>query len=269
MSADAQLPGIRTDLHVACQADGTIREGKAGGDGCAERAIRINKGAGGTRRLLLLGELNIGLGLMEPFLSADPLGSSVLVVVAIARQAIANRTERSAILVVTTPQAGQGQIVPIGMAETDGAQGMQGGVDIGEDALMPFPGVAENFTDGEVGEAAAQVFKTWDGEKVVILVGWGERAGDRPVGKETIIHDVESFGLIAEVVLAVRSGSLFWVFRCIGVGTGLVRAGVVNVGGIGIAKSGETAVLKAVGSITGAAFLARLPRWAGTGSGWF
>jgi len=215
--------------------------------------------------LLRLGDLNIGLGLMDTFLSADPFGGSVLVVVAIARQAIANRTERSAILVVTTPQAGQGQIVAIGMAETDGAQGMQGGVDIGEDALMPFPGVAENFTDGEVGEAAAQVFKTWDGEKVVILVGWGERAGDRPVGKETIIHDVESFGLIAEVVLAVRSGSLFWVFRCIGVactwnvcgtgGTGLVRAGVVNVGGIGIAKSSEPAVLKAGRGVTLAAFL--------------
>jgi hypothetical protein len=32
LSADAQLPGVRADLHIPRQADGAIREGQAGSE---------------------------------------------------------------------------------------------------------------------------------------------------------------------------------------------------------------------------------------------
>ena len=92
---------------------------------------------------------------------------------------------------------------------------MQVRVDVGEDALMPFPGVAEHFADGEIGEAQVQVLEAWDGQQVVVAVGGGERAGDRPEGEETVIHDVEGFGFVAEVMLAVWSRALFWILGSI------------------------------------------------------
>ena len=146
---------------------------------------------------------------------------------------------------------------------------MQVGVDIAQDVLMAFPGIAEDFADGEVGEAAAQVLEARDGEQVIVAVGRGEGAGDRPEGEEAVIHDVEGFGLVAEVVLAVgeRSaglGSLDW---SIGVVAGLVGAGVVDVGGLGIAEGGETAVLAAGRRVTGAAFLAGFACRAGARGG--
>ena len=79
--------------------------------------------------------------MVETFLSADPFGSSMLVVMAVAGEAVAEWAEGDAVLVVAALQAGGGQVVAVGMAEADGAQGMQVGVDVGEDELMAFPGV--------------------------------------------------------------------------------------------------------------------------------
>ena len=65
---------------------------------------------------------------------------------------------------------------------------------------------------------------------MVVAIGEGEGAGDRPVGKETIVDDIEGFGFVAEVVLAMRRRELFWVSGCIWVactwdvcGTGVAR----------------------------------------------
>jgi hypothetical protein len=71
-----------------------------------------------------------------------------LVVVAVAGHAIAKRTERDAVLIVATLQADQGLVVPLGMHEPDGAQGMQILVNISEHALMAFPGIAEHLANG-------------------------------------------------------------------------------------------------------------------------
>ena len=159
------------------------------------------------------GKLHIRLRLVQTLLTAGPLCSLALVVVTIAGHAVAQRAERDAVLVVAALQAGQGLVVALGMHEPDGAQSMQILVNISEHALMPFPGVAEHFTDGEFGEAQAQVLEARDGQQVIIAVGGGERAADRPEGEETIIHDVEGLGFVAEVMLAVRSRSLFWILE--------------------------------------------------------
>ena len=116
LSADAQLPGVGTDLHVTRQADGAIREGQAGGDGSAERVGGIGERTGGARGLGLGGKLDIRLGLVEALLAADPFGGLVLVVVAVAGQAVAEGAEGDAVLVVAALQAGQGLVVALGMA---------------------------------------------------------------------------------------------------------------------------------------------------------
>ena len=73
-------------------------------------------------------------------------------------------------------------------------------------------GISGDFADSQVGKAAAQVIKAWDGLQVVVAVGSDEGAGDGPVGKETVIKDIEGFGLVAEVVLTLgRSGFLFFL----------------------------------------------------------
>ena len=95
-------------------------------------------------------------------------------------------------------------------------------VNISEHALMPFPGVAEHFTDGEVGETQPQVLEVRNRQQVIIAVGSGERTADRPESKEAVIHDVEGFGFVAEVMLAVWSRSLFWILEYIGIMAGLV-----------------------------------------------
>ena len=163
-------------------------------------------------------------------MSADPLGSMVLVVVAVAGQAVTDGTQGNAVLVVATLQASHGQIIPFGMAEADGAQGMQIRVNISEDNLMPFPGVAQDLADGELGETTAQVLEARDGQQMVVAVGRGKGSGDRPIGEETIVNDVEGFGLVTEVVLAMRSGALFGILVGIGIactwdvcGTGVAR----------------------------------------------
>ena len=140
LSADAQFPGVGANLHVAGQADRAIREGQTGGDGSAERMSRIGEGAGSVRGLCCGGNLDIRFRLVNTLLSADPFGGSVLVVVAVAREAVADRAEGDAVLVVATLQTGQGLIVTFGMPEADGAQSMQVGIDVGEDDIIAFPG---------------------------------------------------------------------------------------------------------------------------------
>ncbi len=214
-------------MHVAGQADGAVREGQAKSDGHAEWMSRIGEGAGAAWGLRIGGKLNIGLGLVDAFPAADPFCGSVLVVMPVAGQTVAMRTQGGAILVVGTLQARQGLIIALGVAEADGAQSMQVRVDVGQDNLMSFPGIAEHFTNGEGWEAAAQVFKAGDSEQMIVAVGGGERSGDRPKGEEAVVDDIEGFGLVSKVVLAMGSGSVFEVSGGIGVGSGLVGAGIV------------------------------------------
>jgi hypothetical protein len=113
------------------------------------------------------------------------------------------------------------------MADANGAQSLEFRVHITQDGFEPFPGIAENFANGEGGEAVAQVCETGQSEQVVIAVCGHQGSGDGPEGEETVVEDVEGFGLVAEVVLAVGSRALFGVLVRIGVRAGLVGAGVI------------------------------------------
>jgi hypothetical protein len=68
--------------------------------------------------------------------------------VAIGREAIAERAEGIAVFVITALEAGEGQIVAIGVAEADGTHGTQVLVDIAQNVVEAFPGITQNFANG-------------------------------------------------------------------------------------------------------------------------
>ncbi len=220
LSADAEMPEVRIDLDIASQADGAVREGEANGKGHAEGMIRIGERAGGKRRLIRDGD--VGLGLVQALATAEPLAGMVGEVVAVRGKEIAMGTEGSAVVVKTALEAGKGEFVIVSVADADGAQGMQVGVNVGEDVIKAFGGIAEVLADLEGGEAGAQDSQAGDGEGVVIVVGRGEGAGDGPEDEQAIIDDVEGLGFVAEVMLAVGSGTLLGILVSIGAGAGLV-----------------------------------------------
>ena len=156
-------------------------------------------------------KLDIRLGLMDTFLSADIFGGMVGEVVAVAGEAKAEGAQGDAVLVVAALQADEWLVVIFGMTEANGAQGMPVRVDAAQDIVETFCGIAEILADGEVGEALVQVFEPRQGEQVVVAVGGSQGAGDGPEGKETVVEDVEGFGLVAEVMLASGSGTEFGI----------------------------------------------------------
>lgn len=182
---------------------------------------------------------------------------------------IAVGTEGSAVVVKTALEAGEGEFVIVSVADADGAQGMQVGVDVGEDVIEAFGGIAEVLADLEGGEAGAQVSQAGDGEGVVIVVGRGEGAGDGPEDEQAIVDDVEGLGLVAEVMLAMGSGTLLGILVSIGTVVGLVGTGVENISSLGIAEGGETAVAAAGIGIAAAALLASFAGGAGARSSRF
>ena len=115
---------------------------------------------------------------------------------AVGRKQIALGAEGSAVLVIAALEAGEGKFVVLGVANTDGAQGMQVGVNVAEDVIEAFGGIAHELTDLEGGEAGTQVGEAWEGEGVVIVVGRGKGAGDGPESEEAIVNDVEGLGLL-------------------------------------------------------------------------
>jgi len=120
LSADAQLPGVGVHGDVTRQAEGTIRQGEASGQGEAEGMVGMGEGTGGTR--LPGGSAgNIRIRLVDAFETTDPFGGLALVVVAIGGQAVAMRTERDAVGIVAARQTGERVFISIGMAQTDGA----------------------------------------------------------------------------------------------------------------------------------------------------
>ena len=138
---------------------------------------------------------------METALTADPLGVSASIVVAVERQPVAVQAQGVALIVIPPLQQAEGVLILGVTAGDDDAQGIQVVVDVAQDLVEPLPGVADHLSDGEVGEAVEQVFETGDGLQVVVAVGGDEGTGDRPVGEQSIVHDVEALGLVAEMIL--------------------------------------------------------------------
>jgi len=271
LTANAQVPGIGADLHVACQAGAAIRQAEANGEGVAHRMIEIDVLAGlaSRRRNGLIREPNVWIRLVSAFLAANPLGRAVVVIMAVAEKAIAQRAEGIAMLLIAAFEAGEGLVIAVHGEQADGAQGFQVIVDVAQDLLVAFARISQQFADLQSRETAAQLLETGDGKQVIINVGWGAGTGEGPEQKEAVIDEVEGFGFVAETVFALGLGRLLCLgaacFRRIGVRAWAVRAGVVDVSGIRVAGSGEATVFPASLGIAGAAFLVSFPSRAGAG----
>ena len=83
---------------------------------------------------------------------------------AVGKQAVAQRAERIAVLIVTAPQAGERIVIAFERQQADGAQRLQVIVDIAQDFLVAFAGIAQDFPDLQFGEAGAQGLEARDGE---------------------------------------------------------------------------------------------------------
>ena len=128
LATDAQLPGIGADLGIAGQADAAIWEGKAGGEGITEGMIGVSKLAGLSGSvsswLHRQRKSNIRGSLVAAFLAADPFGGMVLVIMTIGEEAVAQRAEGIAVLVIAALDTGERLVIAIHVQQTDGAQGM-------------------------------------------------------------------------------------------------------------------------------------------------
>ena len=200
-AAKTEVPGGGIDLEVPSQADGAIGETQGSGEAETERMLVIPVGAAVPSLVGVWGR-EIGVRAMQALLAADPLGLVALVVMAIAVQAEAMGTEGGAVFVEAALETGEGVIISLGMAQLDGTESIEVMVDKGEDLIEAFTGIAKDFVDGEVWEALEQLLEAGDGEQVVVAVGGGKGAGQGPEGEETVIDDVEGFGLVAEMMYA-------------------------------------------------------------------
>jgi len=96
---------------------------------------------------------------------------------------------------------------------------------------------------------------------VIVAIGGSARAGERPDERETIIDEIEGFGFISKMMLATRGGFVLIRLGRVGVVfSGLVGAGVIDVGGLWVTPGGKAAVFPAFWGITFAAFF---PSFAG------
>jgi len=204
LAAHAELPEIGADLGIASQADGAIREGEANGDGKAEGLIGVGKGTGLAGRLVVrvVGDGEIGVGLVKAFLAADPLGRLAVVIVAIGSEAVTMRTEGVPGIIIATRQTSEGVRIDFVGAWSDGAQGVQIGKNEGEDLIKAFPGIGQDLADLEIREAAAQGFEAWNSEEMIVEIGRRAGTGQGPEEGEAIIDDIEGFGFVTEMMFA-------------------------------------------------------------------
>ena len=90
---------------------------------------------------------------------------------------------------------------------------------------------------------------------MIVAIGGGAGAGERPDERETVIDEIEGFGFISKMMLATRGGFVLIGLGRVGVVfSGLVGAGVVDIGGLGIAPGGKAAVFTTGRGLTLAAF---------------
>jgi hypothetical protein len=111
------------------------------------------------------GRAYVRVRLVGAFLAADPLGGAMLIVVAVGKQAVAQRAQGGALFVVAARRQVRGSSSPAVVQQADGAQRLQLVMDIAQDLFVAFAGIAQDFPNLESGEAGAQVFEAGDGQR--------------------------------------------------------------------------------------------------------
>jgi hypothetical protein len=193
-------------------------------------------------------------------LAADPFGGVALVIVTVEREAVTVRTKWDAMLIITTRETGEGQIIAILVAQADGTDRFEFRVNELEDFIHALPGIAEELADLKIREASAQGSKPGDGEQVIIDIGRDTGRSHRPEQEEPVIDDVEGFGLVTVMMFAAwGSRPLCLCSACAGLvrtASRLVGASVENVGSLGVTGRCIAAVFAAGLGVAGATFFA-------------
>lgn len=210
LAADAQFPGRRIRRKITSEADAAIRQSKTDGDRETKWTLGVNKRTmqAGRKIGVEIRRGNIGDGLVGTFLTADPFGGLALVIMAVEGESVTELAKRDALLVIAAGEAGEGQVIAVVMTQADGADGLEFGVNEYENLIEALPGIAEKLTDLEGGEAGAQRFEAGNGQQMIIDVGRSAGSSQGPEQEETVIDDVECFGLVAKVMLAAGCSRL-------------------------------------------------------------
>jgi hypothetical protein len=221
-----------------------------------EGAIGRNEGKNSLRIGGRIADENIRERMAEAALTTDPLAVTPLVVVAVEVEAIAGGTEWIAGDVVAALQASERVFVNSVIAQLDGTQSLQVVVNEEENVVEPLTGIANHFTDLQMGKTAEQIIEARNGLQMVVAIGGNERAGDGPKSEDAIVDDVETSGFVAKVMGA--AGRFVVVRAAIKrhVWSRLIGIDVENVGGFRVAWGNETAVLCTSMGVAVAAFLA-------------
>jgi len=133
-----------------------------------------------------------------------------------------------------------------------------------QDFIEAFTCIPEQFTDLERRETFAQILQTRDGKQMVITIGRGTRTRQRPDHEETIVDNIEGFGFVTEVMFPARAGWLLTFLRAVGIGSGLIGTGIVDIGSLRVLPGCEAAMIVTGGCIAGAALFVLLAGRAGT-----
>ncbi len=121
-------------------------------------------------------------------------------------------------------------------------------------SVIALAGIGGDFADAQRREAPLKILETRDRLQVVIAVGGDHRAGQGPVGEQAVVQDLNRFGLVAKVGLAL--GRAFGCGVLVWPGARPIRAGVVNVSGLRVAGGGIPTVVGARVRRTGTTGLA-------------
>ena len=87
----------------------------------------------------------------------NPFGGVTLIIMTIAGHAIAMRTEGNTVLIIAALEACECKLISIGVADADGAQGVEILMNILKDLIKPLPRIPEKLADLERGKTLAQI----------------------------------------------------------------------------------------------------------------
>ena len=209
-STDAQVPGGRIDLQVTSQTYVVVLgQGGVDDDTVAQGTVGVSVRAGQRSRTLPVHRVvgaEVGARMSDTTLSAEPLAVLSAVVVPVEGEMVAVRTEGLALCIIAAFQAGEGLLVAGVMADLDRAQGVEGVVDKEQDVIKAFSGIGDHFGDVEARKATKEVLKAGDGRQMVVAIGGGKGARERPKGGEAIVDDVEGLVFVAKMMFAPSRG---------------------------------------------------------------
>jgi hypothetical protein len=197
--------------------------------------------------------------LVATALATNPFAVLSLIVMAVEGKSVAMGTQRCALSIIAACQTGFGVFVDRMLTQGKQTQCAQVVIDVAQNVVESLAGISGDFTDRQLWETATQILKAWDGLQMVVAVSGNEGSGDGPESEETIIEDIEGFGLVPKVMLTLRRrGFVFFLALLRALFSLLVVTLVVDVACFWVAWRSPSTVVQTSLSVTITAFFAGL-----------